>query len=77
MFHTAEKLWKTKYTATARNKINLYRSNHVSTSAENLTEYLWSYYEPTGKISDLTKHYTRHEKIAQCTTVVKKNKFYR
>jgi len=53
---------KQKYTATARNKINFYRSNHVSNSTENLTEYLRSYYEPTGKISDLTKHYTRHEK---------------
>ena len=53
---------KTFYTATARNMISLYRSNHASIGSENLTESLWYYFEATVKVSDLKDQYTRHEK---------------
>ena len=53
---------KTFYVATARNKINLCRSNYASAGKETFTEYFLPKYEFGVKFSYFIKHHTCHEK---------------
>ena len=51
-----------KKTATARNKIEFYRSNYAGTGNEILTECCLPKYEFSINFSQLNKHFTGHEK---------------
>ena len=68
---------KTFYTATARNKINLCRSNYESAGNENLTEDWLSQGELTVKISELKQQHTIHDKYSKFSAPLLKINFSR